>query len=145
MDNEFASISTLLMSAMGALSKRTRARLAAAGIDITTDQFALLDLLSRHDGQLTQSELADMRDKDKSVLMRQTDHFEALGLVTRSVSSEDRRKKTLMLTPQGKRLHAEAKALIDDLMRELLRDVPPQKLQGFLKTLAEIREKAQQS
>lgn len=145
MDNEYSSIAPLLMGLIAALSKRVRGRFGAAGLDLTPDQFALLDTLARHEAQLTQSDLADILDKDKSVLMRQTDQLEEQGLVTRTVSPEDRRRKTLSLTAEGQRLHAKSRALIDDLMRELCGDIPLQRLQGLLKSLELMRERAQSS
>lgn len=145
MDNEHISIAGLLGTLIVALSKRVRARLVAAGLEITPDQFWLLDTLARHEGQLTQSDLADILDKDKSVLVRQIDHLEEQGLITRTVSAEDRRKKLLMLTPEGERLHATAKALTEDLMRELFGSIPVQRLQSIRKGLEEMREKTQSS
>lgn len=145
MDNEHISIATLLGTLIVALSKRVRARFGAAGLDITPDQFSLLNTIARPEGQPTQSELADILDKDKSVLVRQLDHLEEQGLITRTVSPEDRRKKLLMLTPQGQRLHARAKALTEDLLRELFGGIPAQRLQSIRKGLEEMREKTQSS
>lgn len=143
--NECIAITGLLSGLIVALSKKVRARLGAAGLDITPDQFSLLDTLARHEGQLTQSELADILDKDKSVLMRQTDHLEDQRLVIRTVSPEDRRKKLLMLTPQGQRVYARGKALIEELLRELFGDIPAQRLQSLRKGLEEMREQASSS
>lgn len=144
-DNELISIATLLGGLIVGLSKRARARFGAAGLDITPDQFSLLAALARHGGQLTQSELGDLLDRDKSALVRQIDHLEEQGLVTRTVSSEDRRKKLLMLTPQGRRSHARGKAILEDMLRELFGGIPLQRLQSVRKGLEEMREKTQSS
>jgi MarR family transcriptional regulator, lower aerobic nicotinate degradation pathway regulator len=58
-------------------------------------------------GPLSQQELADSLDIDKSHLVGPIDHLEERGLVNRSRDASDRRRNQVALTPAGKKLVGE--------------------------------------
>ena len=68
------------------------------------------------------------------------DRIEASGYCRRSPNPDDRRSSLLALTPEGRRLFAEAgKAFDDELQRRLGAAVPERTLRQFASTLARLR------
>jgi MarR family transcriptional regulator, organic hydroperoxide resistance regulator len=68
------------------------------------------------------------------------DRIEANGYCRRLPNPDDRRSSLLELTPQGRRLFAEAGAVFDDeLQRRLGGAVPERTLRQFAATLARLR------
>jgi len=74
--------------------------LQQAGLDITVDQWGILNLLWEADGQ-TPVELARRADKDKPNVTRLLKILEDKGLVTREPDPEDRRSQRIRLTEAG--------------------------------------------
>lgn len=132
-----------LLQTLAALGKCIRARLSAEQLPITPDQYALLDALIVH-GALTQAELAELYDRDRSVVLRQTDHLEEERLVSRVADAEDRRKKTLGLTRQGRQVRDQAQVLTEAFMREVLGGLPPGDVETFQRVLRTMKDKAQE-
>lgn len=75
-------------------------------------------------GSLSQQELADALDFDKSHLVGRIDMLESRGLVTRTQDPSDRRRNKVTLTPEGQ-------ALVDQL-----RPVALESQRGFLDSLS---------
>jgi len=71
-----------------------------AGIDITVDQWVLLQELSISDGQ-GQHELAQKTFKDPPTVTRIIDLLCKKGLTIRQSDPDDRRKFNIFLTPKG--------------------------------------------
>lgn len=72
-----------------------------AGIDLTVDQWVILQELDQFDGQ-GQIELARKTFKDAPTVTRIIDLLCQKGLTQRIVAPDDRRKFHIFLTPQGK-------------------------------------------
>jgi DNA-binding MarR family transcriptional regulator len=142
MGNDYAVLSPLLMHTITALARRLRVRFAEARVHLTPEQYALLHLLAREEG-LTLSELAERLDKDKSAVLRQADHFEQEGLVTRVSDAEDRRKKGLVLSPRGHQLYAQAEALAAALMRDSMQAFSAQDVRTFQRLLTQMADSLQ--
>lgn len=126
---------------MVSLSKRVRICFANKNLELTPDQFALLDALYCCAEPLTQTDLVNLLDRDKTVVMRQTDTLEKRGFLARVVSPKDRRRKLLMLTPEGHNIHVQAQGLIEELLAELFGDVSPQALNDLLRGVKELQGK----
>lgn len=97
---------------VGALS----AKLAHLDID---RHFYLLHLISVHEGQLTQKQLAEMIFQDKSAMVRIIDYLSEKGYVRRIQNPSDRREHFVELT-------SKAEAIIDDIshaFKELDEDI----------------------
>lgn len=75
-------------------------------------------------GGLSQQQLADALDLDKSHLVGRIDELQRRGIVTRTQDPADRRRNKVELTPEGAALAAE------------LRPVATASQQGFLDTLS---------
>lgn len=85
------------------------------GIDITPEQWALLNRLNEQQG-LTQKELARISFKDTANITRIIDKLEAKGLVERQASPGDRRVWKIYNTDQGRKV----RDLIEPLAIETL-------------------------
>lgn len=72
-----------------------------AGLDITVDQWVVLDNASRTEG-VSQVELADLVYKDAPTITRIIDLLVKKGMVTRRMSENDRRRFNIYLTDKGK-------------------------------------------
>ena len=74
------------------------------------------------------------------------DRIEASGYCRRLPNPDDRRSSLLELTPQGRRLYAEAgQAFDDELERRLGAAVPERTLRQFATTLARLRAAGRQA
>jgi DNA-binding MarR family transcriptional regulator len=62
----------------------------------------------------TQRELADFLSLDPSQIVALIDELEGRGLVAREQGRTDRRQKIVLATGEGERVHAEAKAALQD-------------------------------
>lgn len=71
------------------------------GVDITTEQWVILDSLYHHEG-LSQSELAAMSFKDAPTTSRIIDHLCQKGFATRSPSETDRRALVISISKKGR-------------------------------------------
>ena len=78
-----------------------------AGIDLTVDQWVLMQELHRCDGQ-GQNDLARKTFKDAPTVTRIIDILCKKGLTERTTDPDDRRKFNIFLTPAGKKLIVDA-------------------------------------
>lgn len=77
-----------------------RRAFAAAGQDVTPDQWVVLYRLFETSG-LTQVGLGERTVKDKTTITRILDRLEGRGLLTRRRDDRDRRSQRLFITPGG--------------------------------------------
>ncbi|MCX5059680.1 MULTISPECIES: MarR family winged helix-turn-helix transcriptional regulator [unclassified Streptomyces] len=138
-----SELAPALMRLMAELTRKTRALFGDGGLDLTPDQFAVLQALAEHTDLITQAQLAAELAREKTVVLRQIDSLEKRGLLERVADPDDRRKRGLVLTDEGRRVHAAAKIIVDRLMTELVGDMPAEELRGVIKCLDEIRAKTQ--
>jgi DNA-binding MarR family transcriptional regulator len=89
----------------GWVSRRARAdvQLALAEHGLGTSDHGVLVALADF-GALSQQQLADRLDADKSHVVRLIDQLEQRGLVTRAPDPTDRRRHRIELTPAGRKL-----------------------------------------
>lgn len=73
--------------------------------EITPPQFGLLSFLWQQDG-LTQVELSEISQIDRTTIGGLIDRLEKAGLVERHPHPQDRRKHLIRLTPKGKEMQA---------------------------------------
>jgi DNA-binding MarR family transcriptional regulator len=76
---------------------------ALAERELATSDYGVLVALGDF-GVLSQQQLADRLDADKSLVVRLIDQLEGRGLVTRASDPTDRRRHRIELTPTGRRL-----------------------------------------
>lgn len=87
------------------VSKRARTdmQLALAEHGLATSDHGVLVALGDF-GALSQQQLADRLDADKSHVVRLIDQLEQRGLITRAPDPTDRRRHRIELTPAGRKL-----------------------------------------
>lgn len=109
------------------------------GIDLTPEQFLLIDLLWNH-GEQTQQQLADMMQKDKNSIKKLVDALERKNLVVRTPSSNDRRSNIIQLTPKAEDLKLFAKEIGIMLMDHMIKGISERDLRHFLKTISKLSD-----
>lgn len=75
-----------------------------AGVDVTSEQYALLCRLWEKEGR-SQKELAECSFKDTANITRMIDVLEGKGIVYRERDPKDRRTYRIYLSDKGKELH----------------------------------------
>ncbi len=90
-----------------AISRKLQHNFHVAGLDITPEQWNVLQRLSQHDG-VSQQELCDAMYKDKPGMVRLINSMVFQNLVTRTANRFDRRKNIIRLTSKGIEMHEAA-------------------------------------
>lgn len=109
--------------------------------NLTDVQFNLMMLLQYQGGEegLSQVNLSRMMLVNRANITSLIDRMERSGLVTRSVSADDRRYNLIRLTPQGKKMLL---AVEDAYMKEIKRimgAISPDELKTLMALLERIR------
>ncbi len=99
----FFKIDTTIKKIRSALQKK----LTEGGIDITVDQWVLIDHIYRDMG-ISQTALAEVTCKDPPTVTRIIDLIEKKGIVERREALGDRRKFSLFLTDHGLKIYEKA-------------------------------------
>ena len=84
------------------LQQKLQARFKDTGANTTPEQWRLLVVIS-NEGEMNQSQLAELQHKDRAAIKRLIDHLEKKNLVTRK-SGKDSRSHTIALTQEGKKM-----------------------------------------
>jgi DNA-binding MarR family transcriptional regulator len=92
-------------------------RLNHAGVDLTVDQWVLIDHIARNQG-ITQNELAEITAKDAPTITRILDLLVKKGLVERRNATEDRRRFHVFLTTAGEQKFETVLPLVIDIRRQ---------------------------
>ncbi|MFO1273100.1 MAG: MarR family transcriptional regulator [Rubrivivax sp.] len=108
-----------------------QARMQDAGVELTSVQFAALDVIERQPG-IDQASLAATISFDRATMGGVVDRLEAKGLLRREVSAQDRRARLLRLTPEGARLLAASRPLVEALQADILAPLTPAERQSFV-------------
>lgn len=119
------------------LKQYTSVMLKRRGIELTPEQFLLIDLLWNQ-GPLSQQQLADQMQKDKNSVTKLVDAIERKGLAVRSQNPEDRRSNTIVLTPKAQEMKLKAKTIGIDMLDMMLEDISEQEQRSFLMTLRKL-------
>ena len=111
--------------------------LADANIDLTVDQWVVLDHLSQNRG-ISQIELGNITFKDPPTMTRILDLLVKKALVTRLNSSSDRRKFTIDLTEKGKDIHIKANQIITEVRKQAWNNLNEADYQTLVKIMDTI-------
>jgi MarR family transcriptional regulator, temperature-dependent positive regulator of motility len=103
----------------------------AAGFDLTSVQFAALDAIAEQPG-VDQAGLAATIGFDRATIGGVIERLEAKGLVQREVSEHDRRARRLQLSPQGRRLRAACRPVVQALQADILAPLTPAEQARFV-------------
>jgi MarR family transcriptional regulator for hemolysin len=105
------------------IRKRFEQHARAKNLGLTRSQAAVLGRLSRHEG-INQVTLAQYLDLEPITLVRLLDRLQAAGLIERRADPQDRRARSLYLTPQARPLLARVAILANDVYDEALVGIP---------------------
>jgi DNA-binding MarR family transcriptional regulator len=118
---------------------RLIAKLKEVNIDFALEHFVILHQISLKD-DLTQQDLANHLQKDKSIILRQINLLIDKNYVRRLTHEDDKRKKILVLTKEGLAILASTKEIAKSVSSELLSGVNNKDVDVFLTVLNKIRE-----
>jgi MarR family transcriptional regulator, transcriptional regulator for hemolysin len=121
----------LLGQASHALTTELTAGLATLGITPR----AHCVLYHAAQGDLTQSQLAALCALDKTTMVFTLDELEQSGLAERRLSPTDRRARIIAVTEAGRKLVAEADAVVDRIYEDVLGALPRDERDAFLHAL----------
>ena len=107
------------------------------GVNLTAEQYLVMDTLW-NEGTLTQQAIAFIIQKDKNSVTQFIDNLEKKGLVTRSVSKEDRRVNNIVVTPEGMALKDSTKQLAIETMEKALEGISEQDVLTFVDVLKKV-------
>lgn len=105
-----------------------------AGFDIKPAQFSVLTVIGANPG-ITQRNLGRSLEIEPGRLVLMLDELERRGLTRREQPGNDRRSRTLFLTPKGKRQLGQLTALADKHEARLLPDISAEERHRLLKIL----------
>lgn len=108
-----------------------QARTQAAGLDLTSVQFAALDAIAEQPG-VDQASLATTISFDRATIGGVVDRLEGKGLVERVVSEQDRRARLLHLTAEGRRWLAASRPVVEALQADILAPLTAAERRTFL-------------
>ena len=107
------------------------------GVNLTAEQYLVMDTLW-NEGTLTQQAIAFIIQKDKNSVTQFIDNLEKKGLVTRSVSKDDRRVNNIVVTKEGMAMKDSTKKLAIDTMEKALEGIPEQDVLTFVDVLKKV-------
>lgn len=113
---------------------------ALAPLGLTIAHVAVLGLLGDR-GDLSQRQLIDLMDADKSTMVYLVDELEEQGLVERRTDRSDRRAYAVHLTDAGRTRLQEAGAVAAQVERERLAALSPRERAQFTDLLRRIVER----
>ena len=107
------------------------------GVNLTAEQYLVMDTLW-NEGTLTQQAIAFIIQKDKNSVTQFIDNLEKKGLVTRSVSKDDRRVNNIVVTKEGMAMKDSTKKLAIETMEKALEGIPEQDVLTFVDVLKKV-------
>lgn len=117
---------------------------AEADTKLTVEEFMILSMIEVKTDQILQ-DIALVTGKNKSVVMRMIDSLEKKGLCRRTVNPTDRRENFLNITPAGKKVVEQYQEIERRLSRDLVADIPADKLAAFYEVIEMISQNAKEN
>lgn len=106
-------------------------------LDLTTEQWVLLDSLSKKDG-LSQNELANGSFKNAPTVSRIIDLLSKKGFTERIASNEDRRKFHIYITKEGKKVYKKALPAVIKLRQQGWENLTEDDYDHFLRIMNQV-------
>jgi Transcriptional regulators len=109
----------------------------AAGIDLTPEQWVILDYLMQSNG-LSQKDIADKSYKNAPTVSRIVDVLERKGIVERHRFDNDRRRYKIYLTDKGQAVGLRALPIAQELRNEGWKGLDDADYDHFLKIVETV-------
>ncbi|MEM9739388.1 MAG: MarR family winged helix-turn-helix transcriptional regulator [Pseudomonadota bacterium] len=129
------SLSHLLHRAQQLAANESAEKLREAGV--TLRQFSVLAAVSQETGS-SQSRLVDMTGIDRSTLADMLNRMQRAGLISRAVSEEDARAKSVALTEKGQKALAAAAPAVRGADSALIATLAKNRRAGFVDLLTTL-------
>lgn len=110
------------------------------GVDLTRNQYILLKVLLEREGS-TQNDLAFLTERDKTSMARLVNAMENKGLIKKVTAKQDRRRRQIYLTDEGKNTLEKAIPLMKDLELNLTKELGVKELQTTINVLHSVQAK----
>ena len=133
------SFGLLMRQVRDGLVRQLDASMAEENLGIGFTHFIGLKTLA-HMAPCTANELAQAIDQVPSAVTRLLDKLEALGCVRREPHAQDRRALQIVLTDEGRALHARLQQRGDAVMDYSMRDLSADERAVLMSLLARIRD-----
>lgn len=117
-------------------------RLKQEGIIYTFDQMVVLQVV-RHCPK-AQQEIAEVLQRDKSVILRIVDILEMDGLLYRTTDPADRRRNNINLTDKGFKYSDKFTEIETNMTIELLKGLKEEEIEAFYKVIGHIQKRAEE-
>ena len=111
------------------------------GLDVTLPQLGMLHFIFCH-GEITQQELAEATDKDKSAILRGIDIMERKGYVTRVADATDRRKNIIKISDRALEILETVKPHFLQHADEMTANIPQEDMQTCIDVMKKMQENA---
>lgn len=112
---------------------------AEAGHEVTIEQWIVLSVLVRENGQC-QQKIADIIGIDKTSMTRMLDGLEKRGLIRRAADKKDMRFKKIFITSSGRKLHLSLIPVVDQNEAEVTGNISASDLETCRRVLTRICE-----
>jgi len=126
--------------AVKGIMRRLAARFASQDVDLTLEQYFILNILDNEEGLILQ-DLANIVDRDKSAVLRHIDGLEEHCFVVRTTDANDKRRKILIVTKPGLKELEKARKLEEKVHQEITGHLKGEKLKEFEEILSKIYKK----
>ncbi|MGA7812675.1 MarR family winged helix-turn-helix transcriptional regulator [Caballeronia sp.] len=127
-----------LVSDVGRLCSRRFDELAKSSLDLTRAQCRALAYLS-HFGEMSQARLADMLDVAPISAGRLLDRMEEGGWIERMPNPDDRRERTVRMTPKAEGALVRARRVGDAIATEALAGLNADEREQLIALLRRVR------
>lgn len=133
-------LNTALAPTLGRCAHLARERLDArlSQYDVTPAQTHVLLYLNRHGGQLSQGELTEFMKVKPSTANGILDRMVEKGLLVRSVSGADARRRLITLTEKGREQQALFQRCFQEAEELMLRGFTPEEAAAFRALLGRV-------
>ncbi len=138
-EEEFPFMVFLTIKALG---KKLNKVFQEMQIPLNFEQFGLLVIISEAHEELSQQEIANCLEKDKSAVLRAIDVLETKGYLQRTHIPDDRRVNKISLTEKGKEVFGQARHIERQMIERIKNLILPADYDIFKKVLFQIREAA---
>ena len=133
------SLGYLIGRARRAMAGRMNLLFAEAGHDVTIEQWIVLSVLVRENGQC-QKIIADIIGIDKTSMTRMLDGLEKRGLIRRKADESDLRFKKIYITAAGRKMHLSLIPVVEQNQVEVTGNISAADLETCRHVLTRIYE-----